>query len=212
MALRQHHCSCPGGTGTAPGLHADPAARHQHRRAVYRVRPALLRQDRAQGLGGDRPDRGQAQREEHPAQHDRAREARGCAGAVSLPGAQLRPGARRTALGSSVRQDLLRQDRRVIAAVVGKANQRQDRAAPGTELFRPGRPAPDLRLDASHQEARHRLCGTGRAVRRRGCRSGRQLHVLRPGFGRGPYLQARNRRWPARRLGWRARTDQRPCG
>jgi conjugative coupling factor TraD (SXT/TOL subfamily) len=45
VALRQHHRPRPGGTGAAPGLHADPAPRHQHRRAVHRVRPALLRQD-----------------------------------------------------------------------------------------------------------------------------------------------------------------------
>ena len=34
--------------------------------------------------GGDRPDRGQAQREEHPKEHDRAREACGGAGAIPL--------------------------------------------------------------------------------------------------------------------------------
>jgi hypothetical protein len=52
----------------------------------------------------------------------------------------------------------------------------------------------------------------GCAVRRRGRRSGRQLDVQRSRVGRRAHLQARDRRWPAGRIGWRARADQRPCG
>ena len=117
------------------GLHADPAPCDQHRRAVHRVRPALLRQDRAQGLGGDRPDRGQAQRKEHPAQHDRARKR-----VVALE--QYLSQARNydpvlDGLRSAVRCDktYFRQDRRIAAAAAGEAHQRQDRPASGPELL-----------------------------------------------------------------------------
>ena len=89
LALRQHHRARPGRAGAAAGLPADPAPRHQHRRAVHRVRPALLRQERAEGLGGHRPARSEAEREEHPAQHDRAREARGGPRTVPVPSAHL---------------------------------------------------------------------------------------------------------------------------
>ncbi len=82
-------------------------------------------------------------------------------------------------LRSAVRYDktFLRQDRRIAAAAAGEAHQRQDRPASGPELLRPGRPTPDLRLDAGHPKARRRLCGPGCAVRRRGRRRGRQLDV-----------------------------------
>jgi hypothetical protein len=112
---------------------------------------------------------------------------------------------------SPLRQDLLRQDRRIAAAAAGEAHQRQDRPASGAELLRPGRPTSDLRLDAGHPKARHRLCGPGCALRRRGRRSSRQLDVQRSRVGRRPHLQARDRRRPAGCIGRRARADQRPC-
>src|SRR3546814_10469253 len=69
--------------------------------------------------------------------YDRAREARGGAGAVPVPSPQLRPCAGRFALCRAVRQDVFRQDRRQPLASAGKTHERQDRAAPGPELFRP---------------------------------------------------------------------------
>ena len=74
LAVCQHHRPRPGRSWGSARLPADPAPRHQHRCAVHRVRPALLRQERAESLGGHRPARSQAERQEHPAQHDRARE------------------------------------------------------------------------------------------------------------------------------------------
>ena len=44
MAVRQHHRPRPWWTGAAPDYMLIQR-RHQHRRAVHRVRPALLRQD-----------------------------------------------------------------------------------------------------------------------------------------------------------------------
>jgi hypothetical protein len=113
------------------------------------------------------------------------REARRRAGAVPVAGAHLRPGARRPAQRGALRQDVLRQDRRIAPAAAGEADHRQDRAVAGAELFGPRRPAPDLRLDADHQEARRGLCRPGCAVGRGSRGGGRQLDVQRPRIGRG---------------------------
>ena len=56
-------------------------------------------------------------------------------------------------------------------------------------------------IGCGHPKARSRLCGSGRAIRRRGRRSGRQLDVQRSRVGRRAHLQARDRRRPAGRVG-----------